>query len=248
MSTPCRRISSGRSFRPISHQRLAEMVESAGDELDGLAGIVDRLAARLGLLVGLALGFLVGAFLRGDLGLDLAPRLLFELLLGGGLGSPPGACARRLTCSAFRRCSFVGAQLGRLLLGLEAPALRPPRPRARLDRLRIGAARGDGVVAAAAQQGEQHDRDARSTGRSGWPAAAGGAAGDGRVETCRALPAAPCRWRPWHRPPAPRVMPRIGRQPAMVCGRSLATTARPASMPASTPGEKPAGLSWASGS
>jgi hypothetical protein len=37
-------------------------------------------------------------------------------------------------------------------------------------------------------------------------------------------------------------MPRIGRQPAMLCGRSLATTARPASMPASTPGEKPAGL------
>ena len=62
------------------------MVEIAGDELDGLAGILDRLAARLGLLVGLALGFLVGALLRGELGLDLAARLVFELLLGGCVG------------------------------------------------------------------------------------------------------------------------------------------------------------------
>ena len=42
-------------------------------------------------------------------------------------------------------------------------------------------------------------------------------------------------------------MPRIGRQPAMDCGRSRAATARPASTPANTPRAKPGGLTWASG-
>jgi hypothetical protein len=42
--------------------------------------------------------------------------------------------------------------------------------------------------------------------------------------------------------------PSSARQLATSCGRSRAATARPASMPASNPGAKPAGLSWANGS
>ena len=44
------------------------------------------------------------------------------------------------------------------------------------------------------------------------------------------------------------VMPRIGRQPAIDCGRSRAATARPASTPASRPGAKPAGATFVNGS
>src|SRR5262245_11812438 len=43
------------------------------------------------------------------------------------------------------------------------------------------------------------------------------------------------------------VMPRMGRQPAMDCGREIDTTVRPASMPAHRPFENPGGLSWTSG-
>ena len=46
------------------HQCLAEMVERSGHELDGLAGVIYRLAASLGLLVGLAPGFLFGLAAR----------------------------------------------------------------------------------------------------------------------------------------------------------------------------------------
>ena len=62
-------------------QALAEVIEIAFDELD-------RLAPRLGLLLGLGACLVVGALLvglglllLGDLGLDLPPGLLLELLL-----------------------------------------------------------------------------------------------------------------------------------------------------------------------
>jgi len=41
--------------------------------------------------------------------------------------------------------------------------------------------------------------------------------------------------------------PRIGRQPAMLCGRSLARTASPASRPTSRPRPKPGGAFLANG-
>src|SRR5215207_7721569 len=130
------------------------MAEGAGDEFDGLAGVLDCLAARLGLLVGLALGVLGSLFLRGHLGLDLAPRLLLELLLGGGFGrlleladggDLLGLQALRLGLQALL---VLDAQLGRYLFRLETPRLgllsRPLRP----YRRRIRAAHG--VVVAAA--------------------------------------------------------------------------------------------------
>src|SRR5215216_6489295 len=137
------------------------MAEGAGDEFDGLAGVLDRLAARLGLLVGLALGFLFGLLLRGHLGLDLAPRLLLELLLGGGFG--------RLL--AFARGGNLGslhalllgleallvldAQLGRYLFRLETPRLGLLGRPLRLYRLRIRAAHG--IVVATPAQEHEHD-------------------------------------------------------------------------------------------
>ena len=47
--------------------------------------------------------------------------------------------------------------------------------------------------------------------------------------------------------PGAAAWPRIGRQPAMLCGRSLARTASPASRPTSRPRPKPDGAFLANG-
>src|SRR3981081_255109 len=127
------------------------MVEIAGHELDSLAGIVDRLAARLGLLVGLALGFLVGAFLRGELGLDLAASLLLELLLALRFGILL-LLERGGRLFGLLALLIVGTQFCGLLLGLESFGFGLFRHDARLDHLGIRPTRRDGVVTTAAQQ------------------------------------------------------------------------------------------------
>src|SRR4029450_5235301 len=105
------------------------------------------------LLVGLALGLLVGLLLRGHLGLDLAPRLLLELFLGGGLGRLL-ALAGGGYLLGLQALLVLGAQLGRLLFRLEPARLGLLGQLTRLDRLGVRSAHSV-VVAATAQENEQ---------------------------------------------------------------------------------------------
>lgn len=101
------------------------MVERAGHEFDGLARVLGRLAAGFGLFLGLALGCLLVTLLGGDLGLDLAARLVLDLLarrrLGLGL-----ALTRRGRLRLDTPLLGLGSELGRFVLGLANPAPAPP--------------------------------------------------------------------------------------------------------------------------
>ena len=151
------------------HQRLAEMIEIAGDELDGLARLLDRLLPGRRFLGGLALGFLFGALLLGDLRLDLAARVFLELPSGRfGLGLEIGL--RLGVLLGLRSGLLIGLRFGFLLglLGAQPVGfLRRRAPRllggfgcgARLHHFRVGTARGHRIVAAAPARQQQDGRD-----------------------------------------------------------------------------------------